>query len=168
MKVKEDKEKLGWFDRGVMLTFLPFVKMSAWRAGGLWGVAALVVLLIFGRHQITPGREWVNLGWPVGVYYAIVAVAGATVGFSFGERRGLGMVGTMISAVSSFAVGGLLLHFLPQPPVLVNWWAWINVVGLAIGFLPGVILYGLADHLLERSNEAAAKLKADARLQRRR
>lgn len=155
----------GFRDRFLELVFDPLMHMFLWRPAGGWGLFALIILLLAGGYQVTPGREWVDLGWPVGVYYGIAAAAGALVGFLGGQRRALAAVAGAVVAAGSLAAVGLLFWTVPQiPPKLV--WAWVNVVALAVGLLPGVCLYAVVDRLLGGGTADASK--AEARLERRR
>jgi hypothetical protein len=72
-----------------------------------------------------------------------------------------------VAAVGSFAAVGIILRYVPQFPLMERLWVGVNVVGLALGLLPGVGLYAVVDHLLKRP-DAEVVAKAEARLRRRR
>ncbi|MBY0524060.1 MAG: hypothetical protein K2R98_11710 [Gemmataceae bacterium] len=163
-----NNDRIGFRDRFAELLVEPFLRLFAWRQMGIWGFFVLAVLLLFGRHQVTPGREWVHLDWPAGVYYGLITAAGAVAGFLGGERRWLASTAGAVAAVGAFAAVAVILHNVPQLPLVDRLWIWVNVIALAVGLVPGVGLYWVADHLLTRPTAEVAEAKHKARLRRRR
>jgi hypothetical protein len=154
-------------DRLLELAFDPLFNLFFWRAGGIgfWGIVVLVILLLVGAYQVTPGHEFYNFGWPREVYFVIVGAVGGLLGLLNGQRRFVGLLAGTVAAVGALWAVGLLFEYVPQIPAR-RIWAWLNVIALAVGLLPGVALYAVLDRCLPQSSKEDAK--ARARLQRRR
>jgi hypothetical protein len=121
--------------------------MFFWRTGGVWGLVALGLLLFFTGYQVVPGREWVQLAWPVGVYYAAIGAAGAIAGFLGGQRRIVASVCGALAGIASLGLIGFAYQHLPQalPDRIVGV---IGLVALVVGLIPGVLAYELCDRFL--------------------
>lgn len=133
--------------RLILGAFIPFAHMFFARRAGGWGFFALLALLFVLGYQITPGREWVNLGWSVEVYYLVAGAVGAIAGFLGGQRRSVAAVAVAITGVASLWLIGLSHQWLPK--FLLNQVVgWVGVVTIAIGLVPGVLLYAVCDRLL--------------------
>lgn len=165
MEPARDDPRPDFRDRLLELVTDPVMHLFLWRAAGAWGLFVLVIALFAGGYQITPGREWVDLGLPLAVYYGVAGIAGALVGFLGGRRRFLALLAGAVAAVGSLAVIGLLFQCVPAVPMN-RVWAWVSVIALGVGLLPGVLLYAVVDWLLGKGAPDTAK--AEARLQRRR
>jgi hypothetical protein len=155
-------------DRLLELAFDPLFNLFFWRASrlGFGAVFVLVILLAAGAYQITPGRKFHDFGWPREVYFVIVGAAGGMVGLLNAQRRLVGLLAGTVAAVGSLWALALLFEHVPQIPAR-RIWAWVNVIALAVGLIPGVVLYAVLDRCLAQpSGEAEAK--ARARLRRRR
>lgn len=134
-------------DRLLVGASLPLLHLFFWKSSGIWGFFALVILLFVTAYQVAPGHELVKLTWRVEVYYVMVGVAGAIVGLLGGQRRVIAIVCGAVAAIASLWLIGLTHEHLPQ--FLPNRvWGWIGIVVLAVGLIPGVLLYAVCDWLL--------------------
>lgn len=141
----EPNTKASLGDRLLELTVGPFFDLFCWRRH--WGFFVLMILLIVGGYQMIPGREFFDLGWPNTVYFVIVGAAGALVGMLSAKRPVMGLPAGAVAAVGSLGAIALLFEYVPQIPTT-RVWAWVNVVALAIGLLPGIALYGVVNQSL--------------------
>jgi hypothetical protein len=156
-----------FWDRLLGLAFDPLFNMFFWRGPRIafWGILSLVILLVVGGYQVTPGREFYDFGWPREAYFVLVGAVGGILGLVNGQRRLVGLLAGAVTAVGSLGAVALLFEYVPHIPVK-RIWAWVNVIALAVGLIPGVALYALLDWCLARPSGEDAK--ARARLQRRR
>lgn len=131
------------------LFFRPLFELFVMGPAGAWGFGGLVVLLTISGYQATPGHEFIHLGWPKSVYFLIAGAAGATVGAINARRRLPGMVAGAVAALGALWAIAFLFEHVPEIPAN-RIWAWVSVIALAFGIVPGLVMYGLFDRFLPR------------------
>ena len=125
-----------------------FMDKSPPRRSPSENVAAILFVgsMLFCATEKAPDWGWFGVGWPDGVYYGIMVVAGGVAGVLTTERyRVPGAIGGILSGVGGFFILSRILvtgHSLPKLGVIL-----VILVGCGPGFVVGWLLTKVQDYI---------------------